>query len=74
MLAEGAAVTPEGIVAGTAVAAARMAVRAARLARQRPAETAAGIKEALVPAATEEEGAGPVPGGPARPARADALR
>ena len=39
VLAEGAAVTPEGIVAGTAVAAARMAVRAARLARQRPAET-----------------------------------
>ena len=67
VLAEGAAVTPEGIVAGTAVAAARMAVRAARLARQRPAETAAGIKEALVPAATEEEGAGPSPAVPLGP-------
>jgi Subtilase family len=67
VLAEGAAVTPEGIVAGTAVAAARMAVRAARLARRRPAETAAGIKEALVPAATEEEGAGPSPAVPLGP-------
>jgi Subtilase family len=67
VLAEGAAVTPEGIVAGTAVAAAHMAVRAARLARQRPAETAAGIKEALVPAATEEEGAGPSPAVPLGP-------
>jgi hypothetical protein len=67
VLAEGAALTPEGIVAGTAVAAARMAVRAARLARQRPAETAAGIKEALVPAATEEEGAGPSPAVPLGP-------
>ena len=67
MLAEGAAITPEGIVTGSAVAAARMAVRAARLARQRPAETAAGIKEALVPAATEEEGAGPSPAVPLGP-------
>ena len=32
VLAEGAALTPEGLVAGTAVAAARVAVRAARLA------------------------------------------
>jgi len=67
VLAEGAAVTPQGIVTGTAVAAARMAVRAARLARQRPAETSAGIREALVPAATEEEGAGPSPPVPLGP-------
>jgi hypothetical protein len=66
-LAEGAATTPEGIVAGTAVAAARLAVRAARLARQRPAERPAGIKEALVSAATEEEGAGPSPPVPLGP-------
>jgi hypothetical protein len=67
VLAEGAATTPEGLVTGTAVAAARVAVRAARLARQRPAETPAGIREALVPAATEEEGAGPSPAVPLGP-------
>ncbi len=67
VLAQGAAVTPQGIVTGTAVAAARVAVRAARLARRRPAETAAGIKEALVPAATEEAGAGPSPAVPLGP-------
>jgi hypothetical protein len=67
VLAEGAAVTPQGIVTGTAVAAARMAVRAARLARRRPAETPAGLREALVPAATEEEGAGPSPAVPLGP-------
>ena len=57
-------------MAGTAVAAARVAVRAARLARARPAETAAGLREALVPAASAEAGgaapAPPVPLGPLR--------
>ncbi len=67
VLAEGAAITPQGAVTGTAVAAARMAVRAARLTRQRPAETAAGIKAALVPAANEEAGAGPSPAVPLGP-------
>jgi hypothetical protein len=67
LLADGAAVTPEGLVTGTAVAAARVAVRAARLARQRPAETPAGIKEALVPAASNEAGAAPAPAVPLGP-------
>ena len=68
MLAEGAALTPVGLVTGTAVAAARLAVRAARLSRQRPAETAAGINaRRSLPAATEEEGAGPSPAVPLGP-------
>ena len=62
------AVTPAGLVTGTAVAAARLAVRAARLARQRPAETAAGIREALAPAAAAEADArGPPPPVPLGP-------
>jgi hypothetical protein len=67
VLAPGAAVAsfPGGgaaLVAGTAVAAARVAVQAARLARARPAETAAGVREALVPAASAEaSGAAPAP-------------
>jgi hypothetical protein len=67
LLAEGAAVTPEGLVTGTAVAAARVAVRAARLARRRPAETPAGIREALVPPASGEAGAAPSPAVPLGP-------
>ena len=58
------------LVAGTAVAAAQVAVRAARLARARPAETAAGLREGLVPAPSAEAGgsapAPPVPLGPLR--------
>jgi hypothetical protein len=67
VVAPGAAVAPlpgggAALVAGTAVAAARVAVQAARLARARPAETAAGVREALVPAASAEaSGAAPAP-------------
>jgi len=67
VLAPGAAVAPlpgggAALVAGTAVAAARIAVQAARLARARPAETAAGVRDALVPAASAEaSGAPPAP-------------
>jgi hypothetical protein len=61
-LAEGAALTPGGLVTGTAVAAARLAVRAARLSRERPAETAAGLRAALAPpASAEANGAPPAP-------------
>ena len=67
LLAEGAAVTSTGLVTGTAVAAARVAVRAARLSRQRPAETPAGVREALVPAAPEEAGGAPAPAVPLGP-------
>jgi subtilase family protein len=67
VLAEGAAVTPAGLVTGTAVAAARVAVRASRLSRQRPAETPAGLREALVPAASEEAGGAPAPAVPLGP-------
>ena len=56
-------------MAGTAVAAARVAVRAARLARARPAETAAGLREALVPPASAEAGAAPAPPVPLGPIR-----
>ena len=67
-LAEGAAVTAVGLVSGTAVAAARVAVRAARLARERPAETPAGLREALVPPeAAEARGAPPAPAVPLGP-------
>ena len=75
LLAPGAAVAPlpgggSALVAGTAVAAAQVAVRAARLARARPAETAAGLREGLVPAPSAEAGgsapAPPVPLGPLR--------
>jgi hypothetical protein len=80
LLAPGAAVAPlpgggAGLVAGTAVAAARVAVQAARLARARPAETAAGLREALVPPASPEASgtapAPPVPLGPLRLTRRD---
>ena len=67
VLAEGAAVTPAGLVTGTAVAAARVAVRASRLSRQRPAETPAGLREALVPAASEEARGAPAPAVPLGP-------
>ena len=64
----GRGVTSAGLVTGTAVAAARVAVRAARLARQRPAETPAGLREALVPqAADEARGAPPAPAVPLGP-------
>jgi hypothetical protein len=74
LLAPGAAIAPlpgggRGLIAGTAVAAARLAVRAARLARARPAETAAGLREALVPPATAEAGAQPAPPVPLGPLR-----
>ena len=71
----GAAIAPvpgggAALVAGTAVAAARVAVQAARLARQRPAETAAGLREALVPpSSTEASGAAPAPPVPLGPLR-----
>jgi len=59
-----------GLVTGTAVAAARLAVQASRLARQRPAEAAAGLRAALEGAtAAEARGAPkppPVPLGPLR--------
>jgi hypothetical protein len=55
-------------VTGTAVAAARLAVRASRLARQRPAETAAGLRQALAPrTAAEASGAPPAPEVPLGP-------
>jgi hypothetical protein len=75
VVAPGAVVAPlpgggAALVAGTAVAAARVAVQAARLARQRPAETAAGLREALVPPSSPEASgtapAPPVPLGPLR--------
>jgi hypothetical protein len=67
-LAEGAAVTEVGLISGTAVAAARLAVRAARLARERPAETPAGLRSALAPReAAEARGAPPVPAVPLGP-------
>jgi hypothetical protein len=69
VLAEGAAVTSGGVVTGTAVAAARVAVRAARLSRQRPAETPAGLREALRPPSSEEAGAAPSPAVPLGPLR-----
>jgi hypothetical protein len=49
------------------VAAARVAVRAARLARRRPAETAAGLREALAPPASQEAGGAPAPPVPLGP-------
>jgi len=67
LLGEGGAVTSVGLVTGTAVAAARVAVRAARLSRQRPAETPAGLREALVPAASAEAGGAPAPAVPLGP-------
>ena len=67
LLAEGAAVTSVGLVTGTAVAAARLAVRAARLSRQRPAETPAGLREALKPPARAEANAPPAPAVPLGP-------
>ena len=69
VLAPGVAVTSVGVVSGTGVAAARVAVRAARLARRRPAETPAGLRSALVPREVAEAGARrapPVPLGPLR--------
>ncbi|MEA2135498.1 MAG: serine protease AprX [Solirubrobacteraceae bacterium] len=75
LLAPGAAVAalPGGgaaLLAGTAVAAARVAVDAARLARARPAETVAGLREALVPApSAEASGAAPAPPVPLGPIR-----
>ena len=75
VLAEGAATTSVGLVTGTAVAAARVAVRASRLSRQRPAETPAGLREALIPPAAEEGAAAPrppqVPLGPLELTRSD---
>jgi hypothetical protein len=75
LLAPGAAIAtlPGGgsaLVAGTAVAAARVAVLAAQLARARPAETAAGLREALVPApSAEASGSAPAPPVPLGPIR-----
>jgi hypothetical protein len=75
LIAPGAAIAPipgggAALIAGTAVAAARVAVRAARLARQRPAETAAGLREALVPpTSAEASGAAPAPPVPLGPLR-----
>jgi Subtilase family len=75
LLAPGAAIAPlpgggAALIAGTAVAAARVAVQAARLARERPAETAAGLREALVPPASPEAtGAAPAPPVPLGPLR-----
>ena len=75
LVAPGAAIAPlpgggAALVAGTAVAAARVAVQAARLARQRPAETAAGLREALVPPSSPEaSGAAPAPPVPLGPLR-----
>jgi hypothetical protein len=75
LLAPGAAIAPlpgsgSALVAGTAVAAARVAVRAARLARARPADTVAGLREALVPpASAEASGAAPAPPVPLGPLR-----
>jgi Subtilase family len=75
LIASGAAIAPlpgggAALIAGTAVAAARVAVRAARLARQRPAETAAGLREALVPPASPEaSGSAPAPPVPLGPLR-----
>ena len=66
-LAEGAAVTSVGVVTGTAVAAARLAVRASRLSRERPAETPAGLREALVPQRSAEAGGAPAPPVPLGP-------
>jgi hypothetical protein len=75
LVAAGAAIAPvpgggAALVAGTAVAAARVAVQAAQLARQRPAETAAGLREALLPPSSPEASgtapALPVPLGPLR--------
>jgi hypothetical protein len=75
LVAPGAAIAPvpgggAGLIAGTAVAAARVAVQAAQLARQRPAETAAGLREALLPPSSPEASgtapAPPVPLGPLR--------
>ena len=75
VLAEGAATTSVGLVTGTAVAAARVAVRASRLSRQRPAETPAGLREALIPPAAEEGAGAPrppqVPLGPLELTRSD---
>ena len=68
-LAEGAAVTSQGLVTGTAVAAARVAVRAARLSRQRPSDTPAGLRQALVNPSAEEAGAAPSPPVPFGPLR-----
>jgi Subtilase family len=69
LLAPGVAVTSVGAVAGTGVAAARVAARVARLARQRPAETPAGLREALVPREAAEAGAGRAPAVPLGPLR-----
>ena len=66
-LAEGAAITSIGLVTGTAVAAARLAVRASRLSRERPAETPAGLREALVPQRSAEAGGAPAPPVPLGP-------
>jgi hypothetical protein len=64
VLAPGVAVTSVGVVAGTGVAAARAAVRASRLARQRPAETPAGLRSALRPRTAAEAGAPRAPAVP----------
>ncbi len=61
--------TSHGLVTGTAVAAARVAVRAARLSRQRPSDTPAGLREALVSPSAEEAGAAPSPPVPLGPLR-----
>ncbi len=68
-LAPGVAVTSVGVVAGTGVAAARVAVRASRLARQRPAETPAGLRSALTPRSAAEAGARRAPAVPLGPLR-----
>ena len=67
-LAPGVAVTSVGVVAGTGVAAARVAVRASRLARERPAETPAGLRSALQ-AALRRRGAAPAARPPCRSGR-----
>jgi len=73
VLADGAALAPlpgggAGIVAGTAVAAARVAARASRLARERPESTAAALRADLTgtPAAGTATSAPRVPLGPLR--------
>jgi hypothetical protein len=73
LLADGAAVAPlpgggVGIVAGTAVAAARVAAQAAKLARARPESTAASLRDDLAgaPAARPTRAAPRVPLGPLR--------
>jgi len=67
--APGVAVTSVGVVAGTGVAAARVAVRASRLSRQRPAETPAGLRSALKPRSAAEAGVPRAPAVPLGPLR-----